>query len=58
VAIDILAIAKQVYGEHTNWSGIQLARLQLLAEKIIEADRAQRKAQPLPAEEKVDAQAQ
>lgn len=35
--LDLLTIAKQVYGEHTEWKGIQLQRLQLLAQKIIEA---------------------
>lgn len=33
-------IARQVYGDHTQWSGIQLARLRLLAEKIIEVHEA------------------
>lgn len=40
---NLIALAKQVYGEHTEWKGVQLARLELLAKKIIEAHEAEKK---------------
>ena len=40
--IDIIAIAKDVYGQHTEWKGHLLQKLELLAQRIIEADRAHR----------------
>lgn len=39
IKINLLAIAKEVYGENTEWKGPMLQRLERLAQKIIEADR-------------------
>lgn len=40
--IDIIGIAKDVYGKDTEWKGMILQKLERLAQKIIEADRASR----------------
>lgn len=34
----LVQIAKKVYGSHTEWSGVQLQRLKLLAEGILEQE--------------------
>jgi hypothetical protein len=36
---EVLQIAQEVYGEHTKWSGIQLERLLMLADKFSAAER-------------------
>ena len=38
----IVQIAKEVYGQDTEWRGATLMRLELLAKRLIEADRLHR----------------
>jgi hypothetical protein len=35
----LIAIAREVYGSETEWKGLVLQKLKLLAEKILEAER-------------------
>lgn len=34
---EVIRIAREVYGQDTDWRGTPLARLELLAEKLIQA---------------------